>query len=122
MAEPESYHARIERKLSDGLAPLALRVVDDSRKHAAHGPRMAALAEAGGNHGHAPLDGLGETHFRVDVVSSAFAGKSRLERHRMINDLVAAELRERVHALAIRARTPEEAAAPAAAGGPASRP
>ncbi|MBB4284559.1 BolA family protein [Roseospira goensis] len=106
-----SYRDRIEAKLTEGLAPAALRVVDDSHKHASHGPRLAALAEAGGAHGHAPLDGQGETHFRVEIVAAAFAGKSRVQRHRMVNALLTDELRERVHALAIKARTPEEAAA-----------
>ncbi|HEX6612021.1 MAG TPA: BolA family protein, partial [Hyphomicrobiaceae bacterium] len=51
-----------------------------------------------------------ESHFRVLVVSQAFAGKSRIERHRMINDTLAAELKGKVHALAIKAYAPGEAA------------
>jgi len=109
MTEHQSYRDRIEAKLTAGLTPLALKIIDDSRKHAHHGPRMAAMANRGGSHGHAPVDGQGETHFRVDVVSAAFAGKSRIERHRMVNTLLADELRERVHAMVITARTPEEA-------------
>jgi BolA protein len=106
---PTPYRSRIEARLTEGLAPLALTVIDESHRHANHGPRMAALAEAGApTNGHAPIDGLGETHFRVEIVSPAFVGKSRLERHRMVNDLLASELRERVHALRIKARAPEE--------------
>jgi len=106
MTAPLTYRARIERKLTEGLAPRRLTVRDDSHRHASHGPRMAALGEAG----HAPLDGQGETHFTVEVVADAFVGRSRLERHRMVNTLLADELRERVHALTLRARTPDEVA------------
>jgi BolA protein len=109
MTAAPSYRDRIESKLRAGLDPLALRIIDDSSKHAHHGPRMAALATRGGSHGHAPQDGGGETHFRVDVVSAAFDGKSRLERHRLVNTLLADEMRERIHALVITARTPQEA-------------
>lgn len=106
MTAPLSYRVRIEHKLTDGLAPQRLTVRDDSHRHASHGPRMAALGEAG----HAPLDGLGETHFTVEIVADAFTGRSRLERHRMVNALLADELRERVHALTVRARAPDEVA------------
>ena len=85
--------ARITDKLRSGLIPLALDVVDESHLHA----------------GHAGHDSKGESHFRVEIVSDAFAGKSRVERHRIINSLLAEELAGGVHALAISARTPEEA-------------
>jgi len=98
------YRLRIERKLTEALAPQRLSVRDDSHRHAGHGARMAALGGAG----HAPLDGEGETHFTVEVVSAAFTGRTRLERHRMVNALLVDELRERVHALTLKARTPEE--------------
>jgi BolA protein len=84
----------IERKLTQGLSPSALMVIDESHLHAGHG------------HSHAE----GESHFRLEVVSAAFGGKSRVERHRMVNALLADELAGRVHALAIAARTPEEGA------------
>ncbi len=80
----------IERKLIEAFEPLALSVVDESAKHA----------------GHAGARPEGETHFRVDVVSNAFSGKSRIECHRMINTLLQAELADRVHALAISAKAP----------------
>jgi len=83
---------RIERKLKAALAPKELAVTDDSQKHRGH---------AGWREG-------GETHFSVDVVSDAFAGKSRVERHRMINAALAEELADSVHALAISARAPGE--------------
>jgi BolA family transcriptional regulator, general stress-responsive regulator len=88
-----TVRATIAEKLTQAFAPVALEVVDQSHLHAGH---------AGARPG-------GETHFAIDIVSAAFRGKSRLERHRMINDALAGELKTRVHALAIRAATPEEA-------------
>lgn len=84
---------RLTETLTEALRPMSLEVVDESHHHAGHG-------------GWRPE---GETHFRVKVVSDAFAGMSRLERHRRVNDLAAAELKAGLHALAIEARTPEEA-------------
>lgn len=85
------YKTRMETKLAT-LAPTLLEVIDESHKH----------------HGHSGWKEGGETHFRIRIVAPAFAGQSRLARHRLINDLVAEELRERVHALAIEARAPGE--------------
>jgi len=82
----------ISRKLNDALAPSSLSVIDESEQHNGHG---------GWREG-------GETHFRVNVVSAAFAGKSRVERHRIVNGLLAEELAGRVHALAISAKAPGE--------------
>ena len=83
---------RIERKLRERLAPLRLEVADDSQRH----------------EGHAGWAPGGETHFRVTVVTAAFAGKSRVARQRMVYQLLADELAERVHALQLTTRTPEE--------------
>jgi len=83
---------RIERKLRASFAPEALSVTDDSHKH----------------HGHAGWSEGGETHFSVAVSSSAFAGKNRLQRHRLINAALAEELAGGVHALAISAKAPGE--------------
>lgn len=83
----------IERKLTDALAPSRLEVIDDSARHAGHG---------GHDHG-------GESHFRIEIVSPAFAGKSRIERHRLVNTLLAEELAGPVHALQLATMTPEEA-------------
>lgn len=82
-----TYQDRIRTKLS-ALSPLSLEVIDESQNH----------------HGHSGWKEGGETHFRVRIVASVFAGKSRVECHRMINALLAEELKERVHALAIEAR------------------
>lgn len=75
-------------KLTEALQPRSLTVVDESDLHAGH---------AGSRDG-------GETHFRVTIVADAFNGKTRIERHRLVNALLAAELRGGVHALAIDAR------------------
>ncbi len=83
--------SRIESKLRVALDPLSLEVRDDSHLHAGH---------AGSRPG-------GETHFTVKVVSRAFAGKSRIERHRMVHATLAEELADRVHALAIFAEAPD---------------
>ena len=82
----------ITEKLRKAFAPQSLRVEDESHQHAGHA-------------GHRPG---GETHYRLYIVSDAFRGKSRLERHRMINAALAAELRGGVHALAIHAAAPGE--------------
>jgi BolA protein len=83
----------IRRTLEERLAPTALSVVDESHQHAGH---------SGWREG-------GETHFRLDVVSAAFEGKSRVERHRMVNALLDDAFKRGLHALALRARTPGEA-------------
>ncbi len=83
------------KKLSEAFAPDHLAVIDESHLHEGHA-------------GHRPG---GETHYRVHIVSAAFEGKSRIERHRMVNAVLAAELAPNgVHALAIKAETPMEAA------------
>lgn len=87
--------ASIEKKLTEALAPLSLQVIDESHHHAGHGHP--------GDKRHGK-----ESHFRVEVVSDAFAGKSRVERHRMINALLAQEISEGLHALAIGAKAPGE--------------
>lgn len=84
---------RITLKLDAAFTPQSLQVIDESHQH----------------HGHGGWREGGETHFRVNIVSEAFRGKSRLERHRLINAALAEELAERVHALAIAAKAPGEA-------------
>jgi BolA protein len=83
---------RITEKLSKAFAPTHLEVLDQSHQHAGH---------AGSRPG-------GETHYRVHIVSAAFADKSRLQRHRMVNEVLSAELKGGVHALAIDAGAPGE--------------
>jgi BolA family transcriptional regulator, general stress-responsive regulator len=90
---------RIKEKLQAALAPISLEVIDESHKHAKHAHVMMREGTA---------QGAGETHFQVKVVSDAFKGKSRVDRHRTINTLLAAELADSVHALAIDAKAPGE--------------
>jgi BolA family transcriptional regulator, general stress-responsive regulator len=80
----------ISRKLEGAFRPKSLDVIDESGQHSGH-----SGARAGG-----------ESHFRVRIVSDGFAGKSRVDRHRMVNAALASELEERVHALAIEAKAP----------------
>jgi len=82
----------IERKLTEAFGPQSLRVLDESQQHEGHA-------------GHRPG---GQTHFRVYIVADAFKGKTRIERHRMINGALSAELKAGVHALAIHAAAPGE--------------
>jgi BolA family transcriptional regulator, general stress-responsive regulator len=95
-----STKSRIEEALRGALDPAALEVIDESHLHAGH--------HHGGSDHHAGFDGSGETHFRVRIVSAAFAGESRLARHRRVNALLARELAGGVHALAIEASAPGE--------------
>ena len=83
---------RITAKLTESFAPEQLLVEDESASHAGH---MGARPE-------------GETHFSVKLVSEAFRGKSRIERHRMVNAALAEDLATRVHALSITAKAPGE--------------
>jgi BolA family transcriptional regulator, general stress-responsive regulator len=85
----------IINKLREAFLPESLDVADESHLHEGHA-------------GHRPG---GETHFRVYIVSPAFKGKSRVERHRMINAALAQELAGSVHALAISAQAPGDAKA-----------
>jgi BolA protein len=82
----------ITEKLREAFSPESLEVQDESHLHEGHA-------------GHRPG---GETHFRVYIVSPAFSGKSRVERHRMINAALAAELAGSVHALALHIKAPGE--------------
>ncbi len=87
-----SVEADIRARLMVTLEPTRLDVLNESHLHAGHGSSP----------------GTGESHFSVLVVAPAFAGKSRLERHRLVNAALAEELQHRVHALAIKAFAPGE--------------
>ena len=77
-------------RLNSALSPTRIQLIDDSEKHRGHG-------------GYNPA---GESHFSLDVESKAFAGKSRVERQRMIYRALGELMHERVHALSIRASAP----------------
>jgi BolA family transcriptional regulator, general stress-responsive regulator len=82
----------IREKLMIGLEPTRLDVINESELHA----------------GHRSSPGTGESHFRIVVVSPKFEGNTRLQRHRMINVLLADELAGDIHALAVHAFAPGE--------------
>ena len=84
---------RIEAILTQAFAPIGLLVADDSAKHAGH-----AGAEPGG-----------ETHYSVLLVSTQFVGLGRVARHRLVNQALAPEFAQGLHALALRLLTPAEA-------------
>jgi BolA protein len=88
-----SVQATIRQRLEQALRPTRLDIVDESHLHAGHSREARA----------------GESHFRVLVVSPEFAGKPRLARHRLVNELLADQLATKVHALAIHAYAPGEA-------------
>lgn len=83
----------MRQKLSAALEPTELDIVDESHRHV----------------GHAGHDGRGESHFKLRIVSPAFAGQSRVERQRLVYRILAAELAGRVHALGLVTLTPDEA-------------
>jgi BolA protein len=76
---------KIEEKLNAAFEPSTLEVIDESDQH----------------HGHAGTDAAGESHFRVRIVAEVFTDKSRVERHRLVHEALAGELKGRVHALAL---------------------
>jgi BolA protein len=82
----------IDRRLRAALAPTRLAVINDSARH----------------HGHAGDDGSGESHFTVEIESAAFAGLNRLARQRAVNAALGDLMRERIHAMSIRASAPGE--------------
>ncbi|HZB63326.1 MAG TPA: BolA family protein [Microvirga sp.] len=82
----------ITQALQERLQPTSLTVKDESEQH----------------HGHAGWREGGETHFRLYIVSDAFSGKSRVERHRLVNDAVKEAFDRGLHALAIQAKAPGE--------------
>ena len=83
---------KIVTRLTEALDPIALDVVDESDHHAGH-----AGARKGGG-----------THYRVRIVSAQFERRSRVERHRLVYDLLTAEFAEGLHALALVAKAPGE--------------
>ncbi|MBM6593520.1 BolA family protein [Microvirga pudoricolor] len=84
--------AWIEQALRDRFQPSELTVTDESDKH----------------HGHAGWREGGETHFRLYIVSEAFSGKTRVDRHRLVNEAMRGAFDRGLHALAIQAKAPGE--------------
>lgn len=88
-----SMKSSMTGKLETAFSPERLDVINESHLHAGHKPEFT---------------GEGETHMRIRIVSSAFAGMSRVARHRAINDVVKAEFDAGLHALAVEAAAPGE--------------
>ena len=82
----------IDNKLRARFAPLRLEIEDDSARH----------------RGHAGYREGGETHFKVEIVSQAFAGHSRVARQRLVYATLSDEFAAGLHALALTTLTPEE--------------
>jgi BolA protein len=82
----------IEARVRNALSPDRLAVINDSAQH----------------RGHMGDDGTGESHFTVEIVAEAFAGQSRLQRQRLVNAALGDLMAGTIHALAIKARSPDE--------------
>ncbi|HBU63760.1 BolA family transcriptional regulator [uncultured Oceanicaulis sp.] len=87
-----SVKQQIEDRLTAALSPQSLVITDDSALHAGHSEQAKA----------------GESHFTVEIVSSAFEGQARVQRHRLVNQALGDLLKAQVHALAIKAKAPGE--------------
>ncbi len=83
--------AMIEKRLTEVFSPQSLNIVDESHKHA----------------GHASAGGAG--HFAVEIIADAFAGKTLIQRHRLVYDALDDAMNTEIHALSIKASTPAEA-------------
>jgi len=79
-------------KLEKSLNPSHLEIINESHLH----------------HGHAGSPGTGNSHFRMKIVSDEFAGKSRVERHRLVNEILRDELAGIIHALSLTTQAPDE--------------
>ncbi|MEM8936625.1 MAG: BolA family protein [Pseudomonadota bacterium] len=90
---------RIREKLVSRFNPVALEIIDESHLHAGH----AGAPKHDG-------EGSAESHFRIVITSSEFTGVSRVQRQRLVNDILREELDGPVHALSMRTLTPKEAA------------
>ena len=82
----------IRQKLMAEFHPTVLEIVDESHKHAGH-----AGARPGGN-----------THFHIHIISDAFTPLSRVERHRLVHDILNRELESTIHALSLKLQSPKE--------------
>lgn len=85
---------RMKTTLEASFSPTLLEIEDESRRHAHHAARSDLPA--------------GETHYKITMVSPAFAGQTRLARQRAVNEALAAEFSSGLHALSMTLRTPQE--------------
>lgn len=89
-------YGRIHAKLTESLSPVTLTIKDESFMHAGHSGNPSGDPDA-------------ETHFKVEIVSQAFEGKMPVARHRMVYELLDQEIKDGVHALSLKTKTPAEA-------------
>lgn len=89
-------YARIHAKVTSGLAPTSLIIKDESFMHAGHSGNPSGDPDA-------------ETHFKVEIISAAFEGKMPVARHRMVHEILDQEIKDGVHALSLKTKTPAEA-------------
>eukprot|EP01023_Acetabularia_acetabulum_P003344 TRINITY_DN11409_c1_g1_i9.p2 TRINITY_DN11409_c1_g1~~TRINITY_DN11409_c1_g1_i9.p2 ORF type:complete len:139 (+),score=7.36 TRINITY_DN11409_c1_g1_i9:2-418(+) len=87
---------RLQKKLSEGLNPKFLNIMDESSKHSGHAAMKNFDSPSG------------ETHFRIQIVSQEFEGQNTVKRHRIVYGLLSEELKGPVHALSLETKTPEE--------------
>ncbi len=87
-----SREERMRHVIDEALQPARLDIIDESHLHAGH---VGARPE-------------GETHYRLHIVCVQFEGKSRVERHRLVYDLLQPELDNGLHAVALQLYTPQE--------------
>ncbi|MCH4090342.1 BolA family protein [Acetobacter sp.] len=91
---------RVMELLQEKLVPARIEIIDESDRHAHH------IARPRG-----PQEGASETHFRLTVVSDAFAGLSRVARSRLVHKYLDSEFADGLHALALTLNTPSEVTA-----------
>ncbi|GBQ31689.1 stress response and cell division protein BolA [Gluconacetobacter sacchari DSM 12717] len=94
-ATGEKRTDRIARAIRERLAPTLIEIEDDSGRHAGHAGMRGAAAG-------------GETHFNLLIVSAAFDGMARVQRSRLVHELLAPEFGSGLHALSLTLRTPAE--------------
>ncbi|KAF6255926.1 bola-like protein-domain-containing protein [Scenedesmus sp. NREL 46B-D3] len=93
---PRPIATSMQQKLQLALAPVSLKIINESHKHAGHSGNPTGAADA-------------ETHFRVEVISNEFEGKRLVQRHQMMYKLLDDEIKAGVHALSMDTKTPKEA-------------
>lgn len=97
MATMTGRYDRIRDTLLAAFNPTKLEIIDESDRHAGHAHRMGA-------------PDAGETHYRVVLISEAFAGQLRVARSRKVHEVLDAEFKSGLHALSLALKTPREAA------------
>ncbi len=83
---------RLKKKLTDAFAPLSLIIEDESARHA----------------GHQGATAVGESHYKVSIISDKFAGLNRVERSRMVNTILNDEFKTGLHAMSLSLRSPRD--------------